>query len=133
MRGVDIIIMIEDTTPGTYVAVAGQRNATLSEERETLDITSKDSTNAASEFDYGGYSWTISCDGVYIPTDTKYTKLRDAIRNRTKVKVRVNEAGTPVKTLSGDALVTSSELEAPYDGEVTYSVELQGTGTLTSA
>jgi TP901-1 family phage major tail protein len=133
MRGVDIVIMIEDTTPGTFVAVAGQRNATLSEERETIDITSKDSTNGAQEFDYGAYTWSVSCDGVYVPTDTKYQKLRDAVRNRTKVKVRINEKGTPDKTTTGDALVTSTELEAPYDGEVTYSLELQGTGTLTSA
>ena len=133
MRGVDIIIMVEGEMAGSFVAVAGQRNATLSEERETIDMTSKDSVNGAQEFDYGAYTWTVSCDGVYVASDANYQKLRDAIRNRTIVKVRINENGTPVTTLTGDALVTSSEFEAPYDGEVTYSVELQGTGALTVA
>lgn len=129
MRGVDIIVQVEDSaTPGTYITVGGQRNATLSESSETIDITSKDS-GGAYEYDYGLYGWTVSADGLYISSDSGYTALRDALRNKTKVKIQIQEEGATTQT--GEALVTSNELEGPYDGEVTYSVEFQGTGKLT--
>lgn len=128
MRGVDILLFV-DTGAGTptWTVVGGQRNATLHEEVDTVEMSSKEST--AKEFEYGLGTWTISCDGVYIDSDTAYAELRDAVRNRQKVKVRIKEGAT--YTAEGDALVTSADLEAPYDGEATYSMELQGTGPLT--
>ena len=128
MRGVDIIVEIEDgLTTGTFITVAGQRNATLSESSDTVDITNKDS-NGNYEYDYGLYGWTVSADGLYIVDDVGYVALRDAMKNKTKVKMQIKESG--VASQSGEALITSRELEAPYDGEVTYSVEFQGTGAL---
>lgn len=128
MKGVDVLIQIEATTPGTYVTVGGQRGATLSESSETIDVTSKDSAGNY-EYEYGLFGWTVSCDGIYIDNEANYIKLRDAMKNKTKVKVQV-KIGTGTAVRKGDALVISSELDAPYDGEVTYSLELQGTGAL---
>lgn len=127
MRGVDIIIQVESkTTPGTYVTVGGQRNATFSEEAETIDMTSKDS-DGYTENDYGLGSWSVSCDGVYVTGNAQLTQLRDAQRNKEKVKCRwVEEGSTQVE--EGFAVVTSREIEGPYDGEATYSVELTGSG-----
>jgi TP901-1 family phage major tail protein len=129
MRGVDILLLVEDeATPGTFIAVGGQRNATLSESAETIDETSKDS-NGNYEYDYGLGGWTISYDGVYISNEAGYIALKNAMRQKKKVKVRVQEGATgPIE--EGMALVTSRELEAPYDAEATYSGELQGTGAL---
>jgi TP901-1 family phage major tail protein len=129
MRGVDILLMIEGETNGTFIAVGGQRNATLSEEVETIDITSKDS-QGYQEFDYGLGSWKIKGDGVYVPNEAAYVALRDKMRAKQPIKVRIHEKGTA--TEEGTALITSRELEAPYDGEVTYSMEFQGTGKLTT-
>lgn len=129
VRGVDVLIYVNtgtDTAP-VWTVVGGQRNATLSEEAETIDVTTKNS--AAQEFEYGQYNWKISCDGVYIKDDAAYVALRNAIRQKQKVKVRIKEGDT--YTAEGLALVTSNELEAPYDDAATYSVELQGTGLLT--
>lgn len=127
MRGVDILIMVESkVTPGTFVAVAGQRNGTFSEEAETIDTTNKMS-NGYVENDYGLGSWSISCDGVHVLGNAQLTQLRDAMRNKELVKVRWTEAGA-AQIEEGFALVTSREIEAPYDAEVTYAVELTGTG-----
>jgi TP901-1 family phage major tail protein len=132
MRGVDILIMVEDAvTAGTYVEVGGQRNATFSEEVETIDVTSK-SSDGYTESDYGLGSWSISCDGVYVLGDAQYKALKDAMRNKEKVKVRWAETGTGGQTEEGFALVTSRELEAPFDAEVTYTVELTGSGKPTA-
>lgn len=127
-RGVDILIFVNtgtETTP-IWTVVGGQRNATLHEENEMIDVTAKDSQ--AQEFEYGAYTWTISCDGVYIKDDAAYVALRNAMRDKQKIKVRVKEGDT--YTAEGLALVSSSDLEAPYDDAATYSMELQGTGVL---
>lgn len=127
MRGVDFLLMVEAETEGTFIAVGGQRNATLNETVETIDITSKES-NGWSEFDYGLGSWTISFDGVHIKNENGFNLLKTAMRNKKKVKVRIMENEDTIE--EGEALLTSRDLEAPYDAEATYSGELQGTGPL---
>jgi TP901-1 family phage major tail protein len=127
MRGVDILIQVESaTTPGTYVTLAGQRNATFSEEAETIDITSKLSGGYV-ENDYGLGSWNVSCDGVYVRGDAQLTALRDAQRAKELVKCRWVETGS-TQVEEGFAVITSREIEGPYDAEATYSLELTGTG-----
>lgn len=130
VRGVDILIYVDTGTEGapTWTLVGGQRNATLHEETESIDVTAKDTAGGAKDFEYGDYTWTISCDGVYIKDDTGYQALRNAIRQKKKVKVRVKTGDT--YTEEGLALVMSNDLEAPYDDAATYSMELQGCGLL---
>lgn len=128
MIGVDILVMVnlgDDETPD-WQAVGGQRGATLSRSRNTVNITSKDSADAIEEFEYGTGTWSISADGVYVESGDALTHLTDAWKNRTKVKVRWQEAETDV--FEGTALITTADLEGPYDGEATYSLELQGSG-----
>lgn len=128
MRGVDILLLVEDeTTPGTFIAVGGQRSASLSESADTIDITSK-SSGGSYEYDYGLDGWSISFDGVYIPNESGYNLLKAAMREKKTIKVRITEGDGTLE--EGTALVTSRDLEAPYDGEATYSGELQGTGKL---
>lgn len=130
MRGQDILILANTGTDAAPVwdIVGGQRSATVTEENETIDMTSKDS-GGAMDYDYGLYSWNISCDGVYVPSETAYAKLRTAMRAKEAIKVRLQEDGENV--LEGNAVITSMEWEGPYDAEATYSLELQGTGRLT--
>lgn len=131
MRGVDILIFINTGTEETpvWTAAGGQRNATLSETSEAMDVTTKDTGNGAYEYEYGLYGWSISADGVYVPNDVAFQFLKTAMRTRQKVKVRIQEEGT--YTEEGIALVTSREVDAPYDDSATYSMEFQGTGKLT--
>jgi TP901-1 family phage major tail protein len=127
MRGVDILIYVESpTSPGTFVAVGGQRGAKFSEKSETIDVTNKLS-GGYKENDYGLGEWSVDCDGVYIIGNSQLLQLRDAMRNKTLVKCRWTETGNSTID-EGYALVTSREIEAPYDAEVTYKVELTGTG-----
>lgn len=127
MRGVDILVEVKVEGSPTPIVVGGQRNATLSESVETIDVTSKDS-GGNYEYDYGLYGWTVSADGLYIKSDAGYVALQTAMRQKKKVTLHIKENGSA--TYTGEALVISRELEAPYDGEVTYSVEFQGTGAL---
>jgi len=130
----NVKILLEVNT-GTDVSpvwkpVGGQRNATLSEEVEEVDVTSVDS-EGAQEFEAGLYSATIDADGLYVPTAEGYTALKNAFRNKEKIKARIQEDGQP--TEQALCLVTSRELEGPYDGESTYSVSLRVSGKITTA
>jgi TP901-1 family phage major tail protein len=129
-KGYDLVISVEGETPGTYIVVAGQRGVTLTEESDTVEFTDKTSSGAK-VFDYGLYSWSVSADGVHVTGDTAYDKLADAIRNKTKVKVSLTSGAGTAKKYQGTGIVTSREFEGAYDGEATYSVEIQGTGALT--
>ena len=131
VRGVDVLIYVntgDDVAP-VWTAVGGQRGATLSEEVETIDVTTKNSPEGTREEEPTIYSWSLSCDGVYIADDTALAMLKQTIRQRGKVKVRVKEGDT--YTEEGLAIVTSLEREAPHDDVATYSVELRGVGPLT--
>lgn len=123
VKGVDILILVNG------VMVGGQRSATLSESVETIETTNKLS-NGFKEFEYGFGEWKVSADGVYIKDDAGYEALKNAMRNKLKVTLRIQEEGQPVE--EGQALVTSRDLEGAYDGEATYSVEFQGTGAITA-
>jgi TP901-1 family phage major tail protein len=131
MRGVDILLVVNTGTDAVpvWTVVGGQRGATISESNETIDTTSK-TTVGFFEYDYGLGSWTVSADGAYVLNDMAFEELKTACRNKEKIKIRVKE-GT-AKAEEGYALITSMERDAPYDGELTYSFEFQGTGPLTT-
>lgn len=131
VRGVDIVVMVDIDETGSapeWIPAGGQRSATLSETSEALDATTKDSEPGAYEYEYGLYGWNISCEGLYVPDNQAYAHLGKAMRERKKVKVRIQEEGVP--TQEGLALVSSRELSAPYEDMTTYSMEFQGTGFL---
>lgn len=131
MRGVDIVVQVESATPGTFITIASQQGAKFTEELDTIETTSK-SSNGWKEYDYALAGWKISCDGAYVLNDTAYDRLKSAMRNKTKVKVKWLETGSSGDVETGDALVTSRELDAPFDDAVTYSFELLGTGAPTT-
>lgn len=127
-RGVDILVLVEsDTTPGTFIPAGGQREATFKEENEPIDITSKTSGGYL-EQDYGLGNWGIDAGGVYVIGDASLKALKKAQRERKLVKLRWVETGE-TEVEEGMAIITSREIEAPYDGESTYSIEFTGTGT----
>lgn len=135
MKGVDILLYANTGTDAApvWTVAGGQRGAKLSEKVDTIEVTSKASAGHK-EYEYGLGDWTISCDGVYVENDAGYQALVNALRNRTKLKVRWREGGTAgTDTYEGLVLVTSRDLEGPYDAEATYSMELQGTGAPTIA
>ena len=132
VRGVDVLVYVnlgDDETPD-WQPVAGQRGATLTEEVETMDLTNKSSPEGTREEEPTLYAWSLSCDGVYIKDDEALQALKQTIRQRGKVKVRLQEQGQ--FTEEGLAIVLSLERDFPYDDVSTYTMELQGVGPLTT-
>lgn len=118
MNGTDILILIDD---GTGLEVVGsQRGASFSESTDEIDVSSKDSR--AKRVLPGRYSAGVSGEALYVPSDTAYQMLKDAMRNGTTVIVTREEAGVYLE--SAEAIVTSLGEEGPDQGEATVSFEL---------
>lgn len=129
MRGLDVLIKVNVGTEDSpeYVAVGAQRGASMSRSAETLDKTSKDS-DGWQESLAGLKSWTISTDGLLILDDEGYTALEDAYMMSENVLVQFStKSGTMYE---GEAIITTIDLDAPYDDLTTYTAEFQGTGEL---
>jgi len=128
ITGIDILIHVNVGTEGApeWKPVGGQRGASLSESRDIIELHSKTSPGSYKEKEYSWGDWSISCDGVYIENEEAYAHLVRAMREKKKVMVRWAEAG--LGTIEGQAVVASRDLDGPYDGEATYSMELQGHG-----
>jgi TP901-1 family phage major tail protein len=133
VKGVSIIVevdmdQLQPIPSGTpdWEVIGGQQNATLSEEVEAIDTTTKDSDENGYDYEPGKYSWSVSADGLYVKNDLAYGALKSAMRTGQKVKLRIMEEGQPME--EGFAICTSRELEAGYEEMATYSLEFQGIG-----
>ncbi len=133
MSGVDIILKVNK---GTDVApqweeVAFQRGATLNRSADTIDVSYK-GTGAWKAYVAGMKEWSIDADGMYVFGATGFTALEDAFENRTVIEVEIIDtylaSGAGFK---GNAFIVDFPIEAPYDGELTYKITLQGNGALT--
>lgn len=128
-RGIDFLVKINTGTTESpeYTTVAAQRGASLSMSSETLDKTSKDS-DGWTESLAGIKSWSISTDGLLILDDKGYMALEDAFMADENVLVQLSTKSGAL--YEGDAIITSIDLDAPYDDLAKYSAELTGAGKL---
>lgn len=130
-RNVKILVLADvgdDPESPDFEPVGGQRSASLEESTDPIDLTTEDS-DGYEEHDYGLNTWTVSCDGLYVPEAEGYKALKKSLREKRKVLLRIKEDGQ--ETEEGLAIVESLEIEGEHDGESTYSVDFQGTGPLT--
>ena len=121
-RGLDILVYVGD------VVVGGQKNCTLSMEAETIDISNKEDFGWAS-FIGGAKSWSVSCDGQFIADNDGKTQLFEAFKSSTNVKFEMKNADESFY-FSGQAQITSIEIEASFDDVATLSIEFTGVGEL---
>lgn len=129
VKGIDFLIKVNTGTAESpsYVAVGAQRGASLSRSAETLDKTSK-SSEGWTESLAGMKSWSISTDGLLIFDDAGYAALEEAYMNGDNVLIQM--ASQSGAMYEGDAVITSIDLDAPYDDLATYSAEFTGAGKL---
>ncbi len=118
MNGTDILVLIDD---GTGLELVGsQRGVTWEETTEEVDVSSKDAREK--RVLPGRYGATLSLEALYVPTDTAYGMLLDAMRNGTPVVVTREEDGVYIE--SANAIVTSLSHDAPDQDAATVSAEL---------
>lgn len=129
MNGTDVLLLANTGTPSVpaYAAVGSQRDASIEEANETIDVSSKDQREQ--RVLPGRYSSTISLDALYVPTDSAYQALKDAMRDGELILVAVEREGTVIETC--DANVDSISESFPDQGEATISVALTVDGAWT--
>ena len=125
IQGLNILVYLGETVLG------GQKNCTLSMEADTIDVSNKNDFGWSS-FIAGAKSWNITCDGQFLTDDAGQDALMTAFIGSDEVTIEMKNADETIY-YSGQAVITSLELEAAYDDVFSYSVEFNGKGPLTDA
>jgi TP901-1 family phage major tail protein len=122
MNGTDFLLLVNTGTPTVpaYTVVGSQRDASIDETTEAIDVSSKDSR--AGRVLPGRYGSTLSLDALYVPDDAAYQALVTANRDGELILVAKQVGG--VVTETANALVTSISASFPDQGEATISVSL---------
>ncbi len=113
----------------TYTTVGGLRSTSITMNQETVDITNKDSANARELLADGGVeSVSVSGSGVFTDAPSEAT-LRTAFGGADipNFEIIIPEFGT----YQGKFHIASLEYGGEYNGEVTYSVTLESSGSVT--
>lgn len=129
MKGKNLLIKANTGTPETpeYTSILGQRGGSIEIGSDTSDITSKDSGNWT-ESEYTFNNWSASVEGLLKEDDPAITKIRSEHAAQNKVLVQVEMPNGDM--YEGQTLITGLSIEGAHDDEVTYSIELTGTGEL---
>lgn len=122
MNGTDLLLLANTGTPSvpSYEVVGCQRDATIDESSDTIDVSCKDSRGQ--RVLPGRFSGSISLDALYVPDDAAYLALRTANRDGELILVAREEAGVTTETVN--AKIDSISESFPDQGEATISVAL---------
>jgi|TARA_R100000455_G_C6255632_1_gene111541 TP901-1 family phage major tail protein len=131
-KGSSLLLKIGDgNNPEGFTTVGGLRSTSISLNDEAVDVTTKDSSNVRELLANGGIqTLSISGSGVFTDAASEGT-LRADFGNSTftNYQVIIPDFGT----YTGAFMVASLEYAGEHNGEVTYSVTLESSGTITFA
>lgn len=113
-------------------ALAECRNLVLHFTQQSIDVTSRDN-NTWEDFITGRRGWTVDFEGMYIYTDVGYKVLQNHFTDLTPAAITVIITMPDAKTFTGEAILESMDLNAPYDDVLSISGTLKGQGTLTES
>ena len=121
INGADVLLKVNTGTAGSpvWTAVGGQRDASIEETTEEIDTSSKDGREKT--VIAGRYASNITLDSLYIPSDTAYSELQNAMRNGDLIQIQ-SVSGSVVS--SAYAIVTSLSESFPDQDAATVSISL---------
>ena len=146
IRGEDMMLYVKENTGTVGVPVwvdtpiAYATSNSLSYSLDTIDTSNKMSGDWKSALP-GQIGWTISTDALISAGSghMSYDTLEDLMIARNPIVVKFGKVGTSfaldtdVIVRSGEAVITSLELNTERGGICTSSITLQGNGKLTAA
>ncbi len=125
-KGREFILEIQ--IDGSYQVVGGFRSNTFSINGETVDVTSKASGGFRELMEGAGIvSISTSGSGVFV-SDTVFETVHNAMLNQTHLNGRITVPG--FKSYAGNYAVSQLEMSGEHNGEVTYSIGLESSGTI---
>ena len=126
-RGKALLLKIDIS--GTMTTEGGMRSTSMTLNDEAVDITNKDSGSFRELLPSGGIqSMTITASGVFTDSTAEQT-LRSAYGTSSfkSYNIIVPDLGT----YAGTFMIASLEYAGEYNGEATYSVTLESSGSIT--
>jgi len=131
-KGASLLLKVGDgASPESFTTIGGLRSTSITLNDEAVDVTNKDSAGQRELLADGGIH-TISISGSGVFTDSaSETTLRGKMdaSTFTNFQVIVPDFGT----YTGAFMVSSLEYAGEFNGEVTYSVSLESSGSITFA
>lgn len=130
-KGRDILLKTE-TTPGTFITIAGLRTKKLSFNAESVDVTDADSAGRWRELLAGSGVRRASVGGSGIFKDAQSdAELRAAFFAGSVLSCQlvIPDFGT----VSGHFQITALDYSGSHDGEVTFEAALESAGELSFA
>lgn len=134
-KGRDVLIKAESSAgSGTYNTLGGLRVNSAKINNEPVDITSKDSAGWRTLLEGAGVQ-SISVSGSGVFTDaTAYQVVRVAAMANDQINFKIVFPGsTYPRVYTGEFMITELEEAGEYNGEMTYSLTLESSGTITAA
>ena len=115
---------------GTVLAKVNRINPSLA--RDNIDTTTHDSLNAWREGLPGLQGMTVAIEGNYIPDDPTHddsaTGILNKFRNGVTESWTVTFPTSPVKIWTLPSFITGIDVDAPVDGSLDFTMQLQLTG-----
>lgn len=119
-RGAGVVLIVNN------IPVAGQQNASLTRSMVPIEITNK-IDGSWGESISGSKTWKVSCGGMYVKNAESYKALENAFMNNEELTVRVMMDN---HSYVGQALITNFPLNAVFNSQFKYTLQLLGTGEL---
>lgn len=150
-KGKKLMIWVKDAS-GDYTSIGFCTNHTLSTSASTISVSHKDLADAGSsgkwdDADLDTLSWTITSENFYAETCEGKTfkdlfayysagtvldiKFGTAVTSTTGVPTGGWVAPTSGTVLSGKAIITSLDINAPNEDNASCSITFTGKGALT--
>jgi TP901-1 family phage major tail protein len=123
MDGASVLVLVnlgDDVNPN-WVAVAEQTSLSTETSRNLIEATSKDSDHT--KWIYGKQDDTVSLESLYVPDDTAFKAIEDALKNKETIILRRSENGEDVEEAT--AFVSQISKEWPDNDTSTCSVDFQ--------
>ena len=126
-NGTDILIKLATSV------VDGTVSQTIDLPIDMIDVTTKDSANKDKEYLAGEGGGSISVEGKWAESTSNYSTadIIDARNARAAVAFVFGGTTTGDLVLTGSAIISNFTWAAPKNGESTWSMTLQITGTIT--
>tara|TARA_R110000751_G_scaffold139246_2_gene242912 strand:+ start:24 stop:455 length:432 start_codon:yes stop_codon:yes gene_type:complete len=130
--------LLKDNSTGSPTTLGGMRSTSMSINGETVDVTNKDSstfTGTAGDdigrlllANAGIRSMSISASGVFIDSASENTTRATAFSGDA---VNYDLIFADTSSCKGSFIITSYERAGEYNGEETYSLSMESSGTIT--
>jgi hypothetical protein len=118
INGSQVLLLVKNGA--TYEAVGEQTSLSVEESANLIEANYKGAT--FSQAIYGRREGTITLEALYVPTDSAFAALRNAMKNRSSVFVRRKENGAEVEQC--ECLIDTMSMEFPDNEASTISVDL---------